>query len=93
MLARGKRPQKSTFDIARDELFSHIHRCGVLKATDEQQREWMDDTMEFMAERYPELEPRELKDLEELGMRFCQPVIGRAPQHSAVSSSEDENAA
>ena len=40
---------------ARDELFSHIHRCGVLKALPEHQVEWMDETIEYIAERYPEL--------------------------------------
>ena len=35
---------------ARDELFSHINRCGVLEASDEQQREWMDDTLKFLEE-------------------------------------------
>ena len=34
---------------ARDELFSHIHRCGVLKALPEHQIEWMEDKVG----RYP----------------------------------------
>lgn len=63
------------FDRARDELFSHIHRCGVLRATPEQQTEWMDDTMEYMAERFPELSEAQLSELRGIGIRFCQPVI------------------
>ena len=45
----------SPLDEARDELFSHILRCGVLEADPEHQKEWMDDTMQYLAERYPEL--------------------------------------
>ena len=34
------------FEQARDELFSHILRCGVLEALPEHQKEWFDDTMD-----------------------------------------------
>jgi hypothetical protein len=91
VLARRKH-EKSSFDEARDELFSHIHRCGVLEATEEQQREWMDDTLQFMAERYPDLSAGELKQLDELGSRFCRPVIPHGQQHTAIEE-EDANAA
>jgi hypothetical protein len=40
-------------DRARDELFSHIQRCGVLEADVDQRGEWFDDTIEYLAERYP----------------------------------------
>ena len=63
------------FDRARDELFSHISRCGVLKAEPEQQVAWMDDTMDYLAERYPDLEAAKLEELRAIGMRFCSPVI------------------
>jgi hypothetical protein len=64
-------------DIARDELMSHIHRCGVLKASQEQQVQWLDETMQFMAERYPALSDEDLTELHQIGRRFCQPVISR----------------
>jgi len=60
---------------ARDELFSHIHRCGVLKALPEHQVEWMDDTIEYIAERYPDLTRDQLSELRTMGLRFCSPVI------------------
>jgi hypothetical protein len=69
------RGQTTDLDRARDELFSHIHRCGVLRATPEQQVEWMDDTMDYMAERYPDLSAEGLGELRAIGLRFCQPVI------------------
>ena len=69
---RGPSPE---FGRARDELFSHIHRCGVLKASTEQQTEWMADTIGFMGERYPEMSQEELDELRNIGLRFCQPVI------------------
>jgi hypothetical protein len=90
-LARRKH-EKSTFDRARDELFSHIHRCEVIGAEREQQEEWMDDTLNFMAERYPDLSSREIAQLRELGLRFCQPVIPHGRQHTAASD-EEANAA
>ena len=39
------------FEQARDELYSHILRCGVLEAAPEHQKEWFDDTMDYLAER------------------------------------------
>ena len=62
------------FDQARDELFSHILRCGVIEAEPEQQKEWMDDTMQYLAERYPDLEEEQLAQVRVLGERFCRPV-------------------
>ena len=64
-------------DQARDELFSHILRCGVLEADPEHQKEWMDDTMQYIAERYPDLAEEELAAVRLLGERFCRPVSRR----------------
>lgn len=63
------------FDQARDELFSHILRCGVLEAAPEHRKEWMDDTMQYLADRYTGLTPEELGQVRTLGERFCQPVV------------------
>jgi hypothetical protein len=71
--------QKTDIDYARDELMSHIHRCGVLKASPEQQEQWLGETMEYMAERYTNLTEKDLSELRGIGSRFCQPVIGRGP--------------
>lgn len=60
---------------ARDELFSHINRCGVLQAEEDDQRHWMDETIDYLAERYPDLTDGDLKDLYSVGIRFCQPAI------------------
>lgn len=65
----------SALEKARDELYSLILRCGVLQAQEEHQREWFDDTMEYMAERYASLSEDELQELRQLGERYCQPVI------------------
>lgn len=62
-------------DRARDELFSHINRCGVLDAAEDDQTQWMKETMEYLAERYPDLGDADLQDLFTLGMRFCRPAI------------------
>jgi hypothetical protein len=81
--------QRTDFDLARDELMSHIHRCGVLKASEEQQTHWLDDTMQYMSERFAQLTPKELEQLHEIGRRFCQPVIFRGDAGGEAESSED----
>ena len=73
----------STFDQARDEMFSHILRCGVIEAMPEQQKEWFDDTMQYVADRYDDLSGEQLAQLRALGERYCQPVQRRAEPVSA----------
>ena len=79
-MAKQKKPFKpsasvpSLYDQARDELFSHILRCGVIEADPEHQKEWMDDTMQYLAERYPDLDEEKLGQVRTLGERFCKPV-------------------
>lgn len=88
-MSRKKRtsPSKGPSEIeqARNDLFGHIHRCGVLRATEEQQVEWMADTIEYLGECYPSLGEEELADLKAMGLRFCRPVID-----NAVSGDQDE---
>lgn len=69
--------KQQPIDRARDELFSHIHRCGVLKATPADQDSWMTETMGYLAERYPDLGEKELFHLKKVGLQFCKPVISR----------------
>ena len=68
----------SMFDQARDEMFSHILRCGVLEALPEHQKEWFDDTTLYLQERYEDLTPEQLGQLRVLGERYCQPVVSRS---------------
>ena len=89
---RGKKLRPSDMDDARNELFSHIHRCGELQATDEQQVEWMDDTIEFLGERYPSLTDEELGELKAIGLRFCRPVIANAPAEEADEAEAADHA-
>lgn len=67
----------SSFDQARDELFSHILRCGVIEAAPEHQKDWFDDTMQYLAERYADLTEEQLGQVRLLGERYCQPVVRR----------------
>jgi hypothetical protein len=82
MAKKRSEPRKfatpSSFEQARDELFSHILRCGVLEANTEHQKEWFDDTMLYLADRYQDLTETELGDLRVLGERYCRPVVARA---------------
>jgi hypothetical protein len=92
---REQRPerQESVADRARNELFSAIRQCGVIGASEDDQIEWMDDTIRFLAERYPELTPTELEQLKVTGLRFCQPVIPHGSQGPTADDLEDANAA
>jgi hypothetical protein len=67
-------PEAVSFAQARDEMFSHILRCGVIDALPEHQKDWFDDTMLYLADRYEDLTEEELTQLRVLGERFSQPV-------------------
>ena len=69
--------KQEPIERARDELFSHIHRCGVLEAAAADQDVWMTETVEYLAERYPDLGVSELAQLKKVGLQFCKPVISR----------------
>lgn len=75
-------------DRARDELFSHINRCGVLQATAEDQAEWMDETIDYIGDRYPDLSDADLHSLHQVGMRFCQPAIPHGADSTARNRSD-----
>ncbi len=86
-MAKQKKPRKqyipSTVEQARDELFSHILRCGVLEAAEEHRKEWFDDTMDYLAERYETLTAPELTELRAMGERYCRPAVPRPEQVTA----------
>ena len=80
-----KRAAPAMWERARDELYSHILSCGVLEAGSDHQREWFDDTLEYLSERYTQLREGDLRYLREAGERFCRPVIGRDEKVAATS--------
>ena len=75
---------------ARDELFSHINRCGVLQADNDDQTHWMDETIDYLAERYPDLSDADLQDLYAVGMRFCQPAIPHGRKRYGFAGKETD---
>ena len=78
--------EPTPFEQARDELFQHIMRCGVIGADPEHQTDWFDETMKYLGERYHELAENQLKDLRTLGERFAQPPKAKAPEADAASA-------
>jgi len=71
-------PQAATpFEEARDEMFQHIMKCGVIGATADDQKEWFDDTLLYLADRFTDLTETELGELRLLGERYCRPVVPR----------------
>lgn len=77
-------------DRARDELFSHINRCSVLQASPDDQKIWMTETIDYLAERYPDLADGDLDQLHGIGLRFCQPAIARGAGSEPVVEGEVE---
>lgn len=74
--------EPTPFEQARDEMFQHIMRCGVIGAVPEHQTEWFGETMGYLTDRYPELEDEQVQQLRTLGERFVQPP----KQHEASSA-------
>ena len=57
----------------------------------EDRHEWMDDTIEFIAERHPYLSDLQLAHLEIIGRRFIKPVIPHGAQKTAANREEVQN--
>lgn len=74
---RYRKPQERTagpFEAARDELFQHVMRCGVIGSEPADQKEWFDNTLEYLQDRYHELSASDLSELRVLGERFAAPA-------------------
>lgn len=84
----SRNDRRAHFERARDELYSHVVRCEVLQANPEDREAWMDDTIEYMAERYPRLSALELAQLDAIGRRFIQPAIPHGSKATAVNRDE-----
>lgn len=84
----GKSHRKTELDRARDELMSHCVRCEVLEADIEHRMEWLEDTMGFMQERYPNLSDLQFAQLEMMGRQFLRPAIPHGNGHSALNRRE-----
>ena len=80
----------SVSDQARDELFQHIMRCGVIGSAPEHQKEWLDETMKVMAERWHELNAKQVADLRVLGERFAAPATRPAAPAAEAATTEQE---
>ena len=76
------------FEQARDEMFQHVMRCGVVGAAAEHQQEWFNDTMSYLADRYHELTPAQVAELRAMGERFVQPpkASPTEPEGAAASA-------
>lgn len=79
---------------ARNELMSHVIRCDVLEAHPDDRTEWMDETIDYMAGRYPQLNDIQLTRLEMIGRQFVKPVIPHGAGNTALNrESVDRKAA
>ena len=78
--------EPSPFEQARDELFQHIMRCGVVGADPEHVEEWFAETTKYMTERFPELSEQQIEELKTLGLRFAQPPKSRSESNAASAA-------
>ena len=85
---RGRREVAvpTPFEEARDELFQHIMSCGVIGSATEDQTEWFNATMAYMADRFPEIPAEKLQELRTLGERFAQPPKRQTPTSAASAA-------
>ncbi|HTR76982.1 MAG TPA: hypothetical protein VMH39_02690 [Gemmatimonadaceae bacterium] len=74
---------QTPFEEARDELFQHVMRCGVVGSEPIDQTAWFDETLQYMTSRFPELSEMQLADLRKLGERFAQPPKRRSEEDAA----------
>ena len=79
---RKETAEPTPFEQARDEMFQHVMRCGVIGSAQEHQADWFNETMAYLADRYHELTPEQVQQLRTLGERFVQPP----KQHEASSA-------
>lgn len=84
----GKNHQKTMLDHARDELMSHVVRCNVLQARMDDRLSWLQETMEYMGERYPSLNQMEFAKLEMIGRQFVHPAIPHGKGNTAHNRPE-----
>lgn len=78
--------EASPFEQARDELFQHIMRCGVVGSDPEHAEEWFAETIKYMSERFPELGEQQIGELKTLGLRFAQPPKARTETDAASAA-------
>ena len=78
------RHKTTPLDKARDELMSHIVRCEVLDAVEDHRWEWLEETMDYMAGRYPQLSDLQLAHLETIGRQYLRPAIQHGARFNAV---------
>lgn len=74
-------------------MFQHVMRCGVIGSEPEHQKEWFDETMNYLAERYHELSKKEVADLRVLGERFAAPTRKPEAAPAPEMASESDEAA
>jgi len=84
--------KKTAFDAARDQLFSEMHRCGVLEASREEAENWLEDTIEYLSDVYGSLEPGELEKLRDIGSRFARPPIPHGKDQTALNREDWQTA-
>ena len=82
--SRSQNTVNSPYQEARDELFQQIMQCGVIGCHPIDQKEWFDNTLQYLVGRYPELKAAEMSELRTLGERFAQPAKNQQNEEASV---------
>jgi hypothetical protein len=77
-------PTPTAFEQARDEMFYHVIHCGVIESDPVHHDEWFEETMRYLADRYPELDDEQLNELRTVGERFARPAKARQEADTAA---------
>ncbi|MFQ5891135.1 MAG: hypothetical protein ACE5JR_14010 [Gemmatimonadota bacterium] len=82
------RSKRREYDDAQDRLFTEIRRCQVLDAAEEDAEEWLDDTVQYLAQEYPALTREEVHALRRAGRNYVAPAIPYGEGRDATNRDE-----
>jgi hypothetical protein len=82
------RKKRREYDDAQDRLFTEICRCQVLEAAEEDAEEWLDDTVEYLAQEYPALTHEDVHALRQAGENYVAPAIPYGEGRDATNREE-----
>jgi hypothetical protein len=65
-----------------------ICRCQVLDAAREDAYDWLDDTVQYLAQEYPGLTREDVRELRKAGQNYVAPAIPHGKGRNATNRDE-----
>lgn len=66
-------------------MLAEMHRCGVPGASKDDVREWLQDTVEYLADEFPSLSQAQLAKLKMIGQNYVAPPIPHGAGNDATT--------